>query len=415
MKILKIPSYYEPERISSSHLTEDLERAYVAAGHTMEIIVPTPTRGVSDEIREKYKKIKHEEKLGGKIVVRRFSMMREGKNTILRMLRYFLVAKKQKRIALKAKDVDVITCSTTPPTIGLTAAKIAKKLSKKYGRKVSFVFSVQDLFPDSLASTGLAKRGSFLYKLGAKIAKKIYDKADLIIAISEDIKKNIVSQGVPEEKVRVIFNWVDVNSVNPVSKEDNKLFDELSLDREMFNVVYAGNLGMAQGVDVVVEAARILKDRSDIAFTVFGKGACEEHIKSLAAGLDNIRFFPLMPPERISEVYSLGDACVVCCKPGGAGACVPSKTWTVMACERPLLVAFDKGCELDRVITESGAGLVSEPMNAASLAEHILKLKEDESLAQRMGEAAREYVVNNATAEISCAKYVDALNCAISK
>ena len=269
MKILKIPSYYAPERISSSHLTEDLERAYVKAGHTLEIYAPTPTRGVSDEVREQYKKIKYEEKLDGKIVVRRFPMMREGKNSVLRMIRYLLIARKQKRLALKAKDVDVINCSTTPPTLGLTAAKIAKKLSKKYGRKVSFVFSVQDLFPDSLASTGIAKRGSFLYKLGAKIAKKIYDKADLIIAISEDIKKNIVSQGVPEEKVCVIFNWVDINSVNPVAKEDNKLFGELSIDRNKFNVVYAGNLGMAQGADIIVEAARILKDRSDIAFTVF--------------------------------------------------------------------------------------------------------------------------------------------------
>ena len=415
MKILKIPSYYAPERISSSHLTEDLERAYAKAGHTLEIYAPTPTRGVSDEVREKYKKIKHEEKLDGKIVVRRFPMMREGKNSVLRMIRYLLVARKQKRLALKAKDVDVINCSTTPPTLGLTAAKIAKKLSKKYGRKVSFVFSVQDLFPDSLASTGIAKRGSFLYKLGAKIAKKIYDKADLIIAISEDIKKNIVSQGVPEEKVRVIFNWVDINSVNPVAKEDNKLFGELSIDRNKFNVVYAGNLGMAQGADIIVEAARILKDRSDIAFTVFGKGAREEHIKSLAEGLDNIKFFPLMPPERISEVYSIGDASIVCCKAGSAGACVPSKTWSIMGCARPLLVAFDKDSELDRVVTEAGAGLVCPPMDAEALANNILKLAEDRESALRMGKAAREYVENNATAEISCAKYIDALNCVISE
>lgn len=415
MKILKIPPYYAPERISSSHLTEDLEGAYVAAGHTVEVIAPTPTRGVSDEERKKYKKIKYEEKFDGKIVVRRFSMMREGKNPIFRAIRYFLIGRKQRRLASKAKDVDVIICSTTPPTQGLVAAKIAKKLSKKYGKKVPFIFTVQDVFPDSLASTGLAKRGSFLYNLGAKMAKKIYGSADIIITISEDIKKNIVSQGVPEEKVRVIFNWVDINKVNPVEKDENRLFSELSLDKEKFNVVYAGNLGMAQGVDVVVEAARVLKGRDDIAFTVFGKGAREEHIKSLAEGLDNIRFFPLMPPERISEVYSLGDACVVCCNEGSAGACVPSKTWSVMGCARPMLVAFDTGSELDRVVTAAGAGLVSRPMDADALAENIIKLADNRSLASDMGKAAREYVKNNATAEISTAKYINALSDACAK
>ena len=409
MKILKIPPYYAPEVISSSHLTDDLERAYVAAGHTIEIYAPTPSRGVSDEVREQYKKIRYEEKLGGKVVVKRFSMVKEGKNPILRALRYIAIGRKQRKLALKAKDVDVITCSTTPPTLGLTAARIARKLSKKQGRKVSFIFSVQDLFPDSLASTGLAKRGSFIYKIGARIAKKIYDSADLIITISEDIKKNIVSQGVPEEKVRVIFNWVDTDEVQPVAKEENKLFSELSIDKDKFNVVYAGNLGMAQGAEVIVEAARELKDRGNIAFTVFGKGAREEHIRSLAQGLDNIRFFPLMPPERVSEVYSLADASIVCCKPGSAGACVPSKTWSIMACATPLLVAFDKGCELDRVISSAGAGLVSDPMDHGALAQNILKLAEDKELAACMGRAAREYVTKNATTDISCAKYVAAL------
>ena len=130
MKILKIPPYYSPERISSSHLTDDLERAYVAAGHTVEVYAPTPTRGVSDEVREQYKKIKHEQKLDGKITVKRFPMMREGKNPILRAIRYILVGNRQKRLALCAKDVDVIICSTTPPTQGLVAAKVAKRLSK---------------------------------------------------------------------------------------------------------------------------------------------------------------------------------------------------------------------------------------------------------------------------------------------
>ena len=88
---------------------------------------------------------------------------------------------------------------------------------------------------------------------------------------------------------------------------------------------------------------------------------------------------------------------------------MPSKTWSIMACATPLLVAFDKGCELDRVITAAGAGLVSDPMDHKALAQNVLKLAEDKELVAGMGRAAREYVTENATASISCAKYIAAL------
>lgn len=409
MKILRFPSYYEPETVSSSHLTADLERAYAAEGFEVELYAPTPTRGVSDEVRKKYKKIPYEEKLDGHIRVHRFGMGREKKNPILRAIRYIRVVLKQYRRGKRARDVDIVMGSSTPPILGIACAKVAKKLSKKYRRHVPFVYVLQDVFPDSLSTTGLARHGSLIYRIGTRIANYIYKNADIIIAISEDIKKNIMEKGVPEEKIRVIHNWINVDEVGHVEKGENRLCEELGLDPDKFRVVYAGNLGMAQGAEVLLDAAERLREHTDTEIVIFGTGARAEAIKARAEGLPNVRLFPLMPPERVSEVYSLGDACAVTCKRGTVGAGVPSKTWSIMACATPLLVAFDEGSELTDTVERAGAGLCSPAEDGEALAVNILKLKNSSEEREKMGKAAREYAERFCSSGVATAKYIDVL------
>ena len=110
-------------------------------------------------------------------------------------------------------------------------------MKKKLGCKI--VYSLQDIFPDSLVHTGLAKRDGLLWKIGRKIEDMTYRNSDLIVAISEDFKKNILAKGVPEEKIVMIRNWVDENAVVDVPRADNPLFDTYGLDREKFYVCYS--------------------------------------------------------------------------------------------------------------------------------------------------------------------------------
>ena len=169
MKILRLAPYFTPEQISSTHLTNDLEQALCAAGFYTEVYCPTPTRGISSEVRAKYKKIKYEEQAGGKIIIHRFSMFREGRNPIGRALRYFLVNLIQYRKGSRAKDVDVILAGSTPPTQGLLCSLVKKKLSRKYKKPVPFVYNLQDIFPDSLVNARMTKKGSFIWKIGRKV------------------------------------------------------------------------------------------------------------------------------------------------------------------------------------------------------------------------------------------------------
>ncbi len=408
MKILKLSPYYAPERISSSHLTEDLEQAYVSAGIEIENYCPTPTRGITAEERERYKTIKYEELHGGKVKIHRFAMFREGRNPIGRALRYVLVNLAQYHKGVRAKDVDVVFGASTPPTQGILCGLVKNRLSKKYGREVPFIYNLQDVFPDSLVTAGLAKKDGLLWKIGRKIEDRTYRYADKIIVISEDIKQNIMEKGVPEEKIRVISNWINTETVRPVNRYENVLGKELGIDPDRFTVVYAGNLGLLQGVDTLIRAAERLQ-AEPIDFLIFGRGAAEESLKAQATELQNVKFYPLQPAERVAEVYSLGDVCTVLCNKGAGGSAVPSKTWTIMACSTPIVASFDTHSELARVLDETGAGLCVEPENDEALADTIRLCYEKMNQLDKIGANGRAYVEQNLSAEICTAKYIEVI------
>lgn len=402
MKILKLSPYYAPERISSSHLSQDLEEAYIAAGFETEVYCPTPTRGITPEVREQYKTITYEEKYDGKIKIHRFSMMQEGRNPIVRAIRYVLVNVMQYRRGCRAEGIDVIMAGSTPPTQGVLCGLVKKRLTKRYGHKVPFIYSLQDVFPDSLVTAGLAKRGGLLWKIGRKIEDYTYRSADAIIVISEEIQNNIMAKGVPQDKIHVIPNWIDTDATVPIDIAENPLAAELGITDDKYRVVYAGNLGLMQGVDTLIDAASLLREDESVEFIIFGAGAAESQLKAQAAELPNVRFYPMMPAERVSEVYSLGDCCAVLCKKGTGGIGVPSKTWSIMSCARPLLVSFDDG-ELSELVRATQSGVCSPAGDAQALVESIKRLQQ----GGEYGDNGRRLVVEKYNKHIATNRYVD--------
>ncbi len=234
--------------------------------------------------------------------------------------------------------------ASTPPTQGILCALVKKRL------KVPFVYNLQDIFPDSMVGAGLTREGSFLWRVGRKIENYTCKNADRIIVIGEDFRKNLIDKGVPEEKIEVIYNWVDDEAIKPVLRAKNALFDDLSLLRDRFYVIYAGNLGKSQGSDVILQAAELLGGKIDISFVLFGGGSLysEYQKKALQLRLHNLYLFPLQPRDKISEVYSLGEIFIVSCKKGVGKGALPSKTWSIMAAGTPVLASFDTGTEFGK-------------------------------------------------------------------
>lgn len=395
MKILFLNAYFLPEIISFTHLEQDLIQGFLDAGHEIEVLCPIPTRGIDRETVKKYKKIKTEVLHDGRVTVKHFWAPQEGKNPLVRAFRYFWCNWRQYSLGKKYKDVQAIFAVSTPPTQGWLAGKLAKKLDCR------FVYSLQDVFPDSLVTTGLSREGSLLWKLGRRLEDSTYAKADQIVVISHAMADNIRKKGVREEKIRVVSNWIDTEAIQPVKKEDNRLFDEFEIDKEKFTVVYAGNFGAAQGADVVLQAAKLLPD---VQFVIFGGGAEFEKAKMQARDIPNVIINGLLPQERVPEVYSLGDVALITCKKGVGGSGMPSKTWSIMACNTPIIASFDTDSELAQIIEKANAGLCVEPEVPDALAAAICRIQKENIFTD-----GRAYACQFASKTVCVQEYVKAM------
>lgn len=407
MKLLLLPAYFTPELVSDTPLDNARYDAFAKAGIKMELFAPSPTRGVSHSDKNRYKRIKEEWMYDKMMHVRRFSMLDEGKNPILRALRYCLCFIKQYYYGSRQKGIDEIFVVSTPPIQGVLAALLKKRLHCK------FIYNLQDIFPDTLVGAGFAKKNGFLWKIGRCIENYTYKNADKIIVISEDFKRNIVGKGVSEDKIEVVYNWVDENAVRPIGKKNNSLFEEYGIDKERFTVVYAGNLGNAQNLDIMLKAASKL---TNIQFVIFGSGGLENEIRDKIANEKyyNVYLLPLQPYERVSEVYSLGDVCVVSCKKGLGGSALPSKTWTIMSCGRPVIASFDEG-ELKTIIETNNCGIFTHAENLGEFIHAIDTLSNNLNCCSCMGKNARKFILDNLTKEVGVRNYVDILESVVKQ
>lgn len=403
MNILFLDAYYEPETIAYTHLEKDLIEGLISDGHKIRIICPSPTRGISRKVRKKYKKIRCEEKYNGAVIVNRFTAPHEGTNPIIRAIRYLWCNWCTYKMAIKYTDVDIIFSNSTPPTQGALSVLVAKKLSKKKGIKVPFIYNLQDIFPDSLVNSNLTYEGSILWKIGRKLEDYTYNHADKIILISQGFKRNIMEKGVTEDKIEIISNWIDLDSVHPIDRNENCLITEFGIDPNKFIVVYAGNFGAAQGADIVIKAAKELQEYKDIQFVIFGGGPYFEDAKNASKGFDNVIIHELMPQSRISEVYSLGDVALITCKKGTGKAGMPSKTWSIMACNTPIIASFDTDSDLADVIKNARAGVCIEPENLYVLCNAILDAKK---LSTSNDKELRGYVYKYASKQVCVKEYI---------
>lgn len=399
MKVLFLDAYFNPEIIAFTHLENDIIDALINHGHEINIICPTPTRGIDRETAKEYRHIKYESLFDGKVNVERFWAPQENKNPVTRAFRYFWCNFRQYQIGKKYKDTDVIFSASTPPTQGLLMAKLKRKL------KCPTLYSLQDVFPDSLVNAKITREGSLIYRIGRKIENYSYKNADKIIVISEGIKKNLLAKGVEEEKLCLVSNWIDMDSVQPVERKDNTITGEFGIDKDKFLVVYAGNFGAAQGADIILKVAKELQDKSDIQFVIFGGGAYFEAAKKEASTLSNVFIHSLLPQERVSEVYSLGDICLITCKKGTGSAGLPSKTWSIMACNTPIIASFDTDSDLADVLLTSGAGECVEAGDVSLLRAAIEKRYTAWKNGGEDSSNLREYVRENASKEICAEKY----------
>ena len=401
MRILLLPDYFSPEIFASSYLFENRNEAFANEGFDMIVYTPSPTRGVNRNVS--YQKVEFLYK--NHLELHRFDMVGESKNTMQRLVRYFLCSVSQFFKALFTRKFDIVLLGSTPPFQGAVGAAL------KIIRNKRFVYGIQDIFPDSLVSTGITKKGSLIWKIGRIIENFTYKYADKIIVISEDFKKNIMAKGVPEDKIVVVYNWVDQNAVIDIPRDKNKLFDKYQLDRSKFYIEYSGNIGLTQNMDMLLEVMKDLKTtHPDIGLVLVGEGAYKAQVEEIVErdNLTNVTMIPFQPYEDISYVFSLGDAGLVISKPGVGANSVPSKTWSIMSASRPVLANFDEN-ELKDILAGNECGIFTKAGDKETFKQSIIKLYENRELCKKYGANGRQFVMDNLTREVGTQKYVDVI------
>jgi colanic acid biosynthesis glycosyl transferase WcaI len=289
---------------------------------------------------------------------------------------------------------DAVLAMSPPLTLG-PAGRVVAGL-----RRAPLVFNIQDVFPDVAVELGLLT-GARVIALARRLERMSYRAADAVTVLSDDLADNVrgkIAAGLPTDaaerqraKVRVIPNFVDTDRIRPGDRDnDYRLEFELIGSRV---VMYAGNVGFSQSLDLVIEAARRLVDsHPDVVFVINGGGSARPELERAAGHSPNIRFVDMQPIERLPEVLAAADVHVVPLRTGLAWSSVPSKLYSILAAGRPLVASVDEGTEVARTVVRAGAGVAVPPDDADAFVAALLGVLEDPAAAERMGAAGRRFV-----------------------
>ena len=290
---------------------------------------------------------------------------------------------------------EAVIAMSPPLTLGLTGWFVSRL------RRAPLIFNIQDVFPDAAIETGAISNRTLIAV--AKWLERIsYGAADAITVLSDDLAGNVRAK-LPAEssgKVHVIPNFVDTEVIRP----GDRLTDyraELALGDGPV-VLYAGNVGFSQSLDLMVAAARQLPS---VTFLINGDGSARASIEATAEGLSNVRFAGYIEPERLGELLATGDVHVVPLKAGLGRVSVPSKTYSIMAAGRPVVAAIDADTAVPQILDESGGGVAVGPDDPEAFTAAIRMMLDDPEAARRMGEHGREWVVREASPSAVGAAY----------
>jgi len=297
--------------------------------------------------------------------------------------------------SLRGGRVDAVIAMSPPLTMGLTG------WVTHLVRRGPLVFNIQDVFPDAAVETG-AITNPRIIGLARWLERVSYHRAAAITVLSEDLAENVRAKVKPSHRanVHVIPNFVDTEFISPADRL-TPLRTELGIGEEPV-VLYAGNVGFSQSLEMVVDAARVTPQAT---FLINGDGAARAALQERAAGLSNVRFSGYQPKERVPEVLATGDIHVVPLKKGLGRVSVPSKTYSILAAGRPVLAAIDPGTEVPRMLRASGGGVEVPPDDPQAFVAALHELLADREAAEAMGAAGRRWVQNEASPGSVAAAY----------
>ena len=280
------------------------------------------------------------------------------------------------------RRADAVIAMSPPLTLGLTGWITAQ------ARRACFVFNIQDVFPDAAVETGAITNRTVI-SLASLLERVSYRLADAVTVLSEDLRANVVTKVPPGRAgtVHVIPNFVDTEVIRPAPRM-TPYRAELGIGDEPV-VLYAGNIGFSQSLDLMFEAARRLPT---VTFLINGRGSARPAVEAAAAETGNLLVGDVVPAERLGELLATGDIHVVPLKTGLGSVSVPSKSYSIMAAGRPVVAAIDPGTAIPRILEQAGAGIAVPPDDPDAFVAALRRLLAAPFDAEAMGARGRAWV-----------------------
>ncbi|MFM9093620.1 MAG: glycosyltransferase family 4 protein [Acidimicrobiaceae bacterium] len=293
------------------------------------------------------------------------------------------------------RRVDGVLAMSPPLTLGLIG------WHTKLFRGGKLVFNIQDVFPDAAVETG-AISNQRVIAAASWLERISYQRSDSVVLLSDDLANNVQRKLDQKfhKRIKVIPNFVDTQAIVPMSRLTNYR-RQLGIDESLI-VMYAGNVGFSQSLELMIEAARVLPD---VVFVINGEGAARKSLEATAQTLRNVKFGDYQDASRLSEVLATGDLHVVPLRRGLGAVSVPSKTYSILAAGRPICAAIDPDTEVPRILSAAHAGVCVEPDNQEAFTSAITAMISDQKSLEEMGASGRKWVEGHASAQSVAQRY----------
>jgi len=395
MNILLLTQFFDPE---GTMIGLNFAKAMQMRGHHVEVLTGFPNYP-GGKVYPGYRiRFRQTESMDGIKVVRVPLFPSHDRSGLKRMVNYVSFSLSAATIGQFGLSKPDIVFGYNLPTLGLPASLF------RFFRGSKIIFSIQDLWPESVTESGMMKSG-FLNRILAWQCRRFYRKVDALTVLSPGFRKNLISKGVLEDKVEIVYNWCNEKEMTLV--DHSKLRDA----NQPFTVLFAGNMGKAQALDSVLDAALVLRQQErNIRFRFIGKGVEVERLKQYQEKLHlkNVEFGAAVPLTQVHWEFEKADVLLVHLQDQKLfEITIPSKIQAYLYAGKPILCGV-RG-DASKMVEDSGAGVCFEPENAKSLAEAVVRMSElpADRLAE-MGRKGREYYMSHLCFDMAVDK-IDAL------
>ncbi len=398
LRIVVLCPHFAPDNAPTGEVMTRIVSELAALGHQLHVVTALPWyRSHAVEPGWEGKWMRKESTEWGSITRVNPFPGSDKRNLVRRALGFAGFSALAGMASIRGGRVDAVIAMSPPLTMGLTG------WGTHVIRRGPLIFNIQDVFPDAAVETG-AITNRWIIAAAKRLERISYHRAAAVTALSADLGDNIAAKMRPSQRarVRVIPNFVDTDAIRPQDRM-TELRRDLDIGSETV-VLYAGNVGFSQSLEMVVETAKTMPS---LTFVINGDGAARASLGELADGLANVRFSGYQPTERLSEVLATGDIHLVPLKAGLGRVSVPSKTYSILAAGRPVLAAIDPGTEVPRIIVESGGGVCVPPDDIVAFRSALQRLAGDPAGRQQMAVSGRRWVEQAASPAVVARAYAE--------